>query len=62
MDMAASEFFRFDFKSPDGIRRVITPDQLTDLHITFILYYPVVPIRGSFDQDDWDAWQTDVHS
>ncbi|CAO2625624.1 Eno1 [Lemmus lemmus] len=67
MDMAASELFRFgkyhlDFKSTDGIRRVITPDQLTDVHITFILYYPVMPIRDSFDQEDWDARQTDVHS
>lgn len=25
MDIAASEFFRFDFKSPNGIKRVITP-------------------------------------
>uniref|UniRef100_A0A8C5LA89 phosphopyruvate hydratase n=1 Tax=Jaculus jaculus TaxID=51337 RepID=A0A8C5LA89_JACJA len=61
MDVAASEFFRFnkydlDFKSPDDANRYISPDQLADLYKS-IKDYPVVSIEDSFDQDDWEAWR-----
>uniref|UniRef100_A0A2K5Z606 phosphopyruvate hydratase n=1 Tax=Mandrillus leucophaeus TaxID=9568 RepID=A0A2K5Z606_MANLE len=62
MDAAASEFFRsgkydLEFRSPDDPIRYISPDHLADLSKSCIKNYPVVSVKGPFDQDDWGAWQ-----
>nr|CAH7732842.1 unnamed protein product [Callosobruchus chinensis] len=57
MDVAASEFFKDDFKNPQSDKSKWLPGpKLTELYQEFIKDFPIVSIEDPFDQDDWAAW------
>jgi len=61
MDVAASEFCRekkydLDFKTKGDNKKLISPDELTDIYREMVEKYPVISIEDPFDQDDWEAY------